>query len=141
MNEKTYLHLAVEKKHKQIIAYLLFDAKVDPNKLTEENMMSALHIAVQLKSSEVIELLLTCEKTEIDVMSPIHGTPLHLACRGGSVKIVQQLLLNNADFTLRNAKGKSVKEVTNNQRIIYLIEKYEKRLIKTNNSSFLSTNS
>jgi ankyrin repeat protein len=50
--------------------------------------MSALHIAVQMKASEVIELLLTNEKTEIDIMSNIHGTPLHLACRGGSVKIV-----------------------------------------------------
>ena len=50
--------------------------------------MSALHIAVQMKSSDVIELLLTSEKTDIDSMSSIHGTPLHLACRGGSVKIV-----------------------------------------------------
>lgn len=41
-----------------------------------------------MKSSEIIELLLTYEKTEIDIMSPSHGTPLHLACRGGSVKIV-----------------------------------------------------
>lgn len=46
VNGKTYLHLAVEKKHKQIIAFLLFDAKVDPNKLTEETQMSPLHIAV-----------------------------------------------------------------------------------------------
>eukprot|EP00347_Sterkiella_histriomuscorum_P006016 403354389 len=123
-----------------INAFLLYDAKVDPNKLTEETEMSPLHLAVQMKSSEIIELLLTHEKTEIDKMSPLHGTPLHLACRGGSVKIVQQLLLNNADFTLKNMKGKSVKDVTNNQRIIYLIEKYEKRVMTTN-SSFLSTNS
>lgn len=88
MEGKTFLHLAVEKKHKQIISYLLFDAKVDSNKLTEESQMSALHIAVQMKSSEVIELLLTCEKTDIDIMSSIHGTPLHLACRGGSVRLV-----------------------------------------------------
>lgn len=50
--------------------------------------MSSLHIAVQMKASEVIELLLTNERTEIDIMSSFHGTPLHLACRGGSVKIV-----------------------------------------------------
>lgn len=31
--------------------------------------MSALHIAVQMKASEVIELLLTYEKTEIDNLS------------------------------------------------------------------------
>ncbi|CDW79366.1 protein kinase domain containing protein [Stylonychia lemnae] len=140
MEGKSYLHLAVERKHKQIIAYLLFDAKLDPNRLTEETEMSALHIAVQMKSSDVIELLLTHDKTEIDIQSSIHGTPLHLACRGGSVKIVQQLLLNNADLSIKNNKFKTAKEVTNNQRIIYLIEKYEKRN-KTNNSSFLSTQS
>jgi hypothetical protein len=48
------------------------------------------------------------------------------------------LLLNNADFTIKNIKGRLPKEVTKNQRIIYLIEKYEKRVIRTG-SSFAST--
>lgn len=70
-------------------------------------------------------------------MSEVHGSPLHIACKGGSVKIVQQLLLNNADFSLKNTKGKLPKEVTLNQRIVYLIEKYEKKFIK--NGSFVSS--
>lgn len=37
-------------------------------------------------------------------MSTLLGTPLHVACKGGSLKIVQQLLLNNADYTLKNSK-------------------------------------
>ena len=119
----------------------MFDAKADPNKLSEEGQMAPLHQAVQMKASDVIELLLTCDRTEIDVMSPSHGTPLHLACRGGSVKIVQQLLLNNADYTVKNSKGKVPKEVTKNQRIIYLIEKYEKKMIKTATGSFQSSKS
>ncbi len=94
-----------------------------------------------MKASEVIELLLTCERTEIDVYSEVHGTPLHIACKGGSVKVVQQLLLNNADYTVKNEKGKSAKEVTKNQRIIYLIEKYEKRYRPTASGSFTSTKS
>ena len=133
---KTFMHLAVEKRQKQIIAYLLFDAKADPNKLTADTMLAPLHIAVQIRSSEIIELLLACEKTDIDVYSDIHGTPLHLACRGGSLKIVQQLLLNNADFILKSPKGKPAKETTKNQRIVYLIEKYEKR---AGSGSFLAT--
>ena len=40
---------------------------------------------------------------------------------------------------MKNLKGKLPKEVTPNQRIIYLIEKYEKKLIK--NGSFVSTKS
>lgn len=51
--------------------------------------MGALHIAVHLKSTEIIELILTTEKSDINLLSPIHGTPLHVACRGGSVKIIQ----------------------------------------------------
>ena len=44
---KTYLHCAVENKAKEIISYLLFDIKADPNKLTLETEMGALHLAVQ----------------------------------------------------------------------------------------------
>lgn len=76
--------------------------------------MAPLHIAVYMKANEIIELLLTCDRTDIDIQSDMHGTPLHVACRGGSVKIVQQLLLNNADFNLKNSKGKLPKEVTKN---------------------------
>ena len=55
-DSKTYLHLAVEQAHRQIVSYLLFDAKLDPNKLTCDSQMSALHIAVHLKLFEIIEL-------------------------------------------------------------------------------------
>lgn len=80
--------MAVELKHKQIISFLLFDAKVNPNALTTDTQMTPLHIAVQLKLNEIIELLLTLETTDINIMSPIHGTPLHIACKGGNVKII-----------------------------------------------------
>lgn len=79
----------MERKNKQVISFLLYDAKADPNKLTLDTQLAPLHLAVQMKASDVIELLLTCERTEIDVVSPGQGTPLHIACRGGSVKVVQ----------------------------------------------------
>ena len=50
-----------------------------------------------------------------------------MACRLDEMQIVQRLLLSGADFTIRSAKNKVAKEVTKNQRIVYLIEKYEKR--------------
>ena len=43
---KTYLHLAVEQGHHYIVSYLLFDAKLNPNVLTCDTQLSALHIAV-----------------------------------------------------------------------------------------------
>ena len=45
---KTYLHVAVEFRQKQLISYLLFDVRSDPNKLTLDTNLAALHIAVQL---------------------------------------------------------------------------------------------
>lgn len=52
---------------------------------------------------------------------------MHLACTIGNLKIVQQLLINGADICMKSLKtGKVAKDTTKNQRIVYLIEKYEK---------------
>ena len=42
------MHVAVEFRHKQLISYLLFDVRVDPNKLSLDTNLAPLHIAVQL---------------------------------------------------------------------------------------------
>jgi hypothetical protein len=60
-----------------------------------------------------------------------------MACKVDSLPIVQLLLLNNAEqsITSKGAKNRTPKEVTKNQRIVYLIEKYEKRLGSSETSS------
>ena len=66
------------------------------------------------------------ERRDINLMSSLHGTPLHLAAKIGNLKIVQQLLMNGADITLKSQKnGKLAKDNTDNQRVTFLIEKYE----------------
>jgi len=62
--------------------------------------MSALHLAVNRAQHGLIELLLMSPLTQINLVSDLHGTPLHTACKAGFLKIVQQLLLNNADTTV-----------------------------------------
>jgi len=43
------------------------------------------------------------------------------------MKVVQQLLINGAEINLKSQKTQKVaKDSTKNQRIVYLIEKYEK---------------
>lgn len=80
-DSKTFLHLATEQNHKQILSYLLFDAKCDPNLLTRDSRMSALHIAIKLYQYEVMEILLANETaTDVNVMAEL-GTPLHLAAK------------------------------------------------------------
>jgi len=72
---------------------------------------------------------LQSDKLDVNVCAPLLNkeTPLHIACRLDQLQLVQLLLLNNADFTIKNSKNKLAKELTKNQRIVYLIEKYEKR--------------
>ena len=88
--------------------------------------MGVLHSAVLLERNDMVELLLMGEQTDINLMSELHGTPLHLAAKIGNLKIVQQLLMNGADITIKSMKnGKLAKDNTDSQRVIFLIEKYE----------------
>jgi ankyrin repeat protein len=50
--------------------------------------MSVLHIAIQLKAIELIELLLQTSTLDVNIISPQHGTPLHHACKVDSLPIV-----------------------------------------------------
>ena len=43
---KSFLHLAVEYRAQKIVEFLLFEADADPNLLTHNTQMSALHLAV-----------------------------------------------------------------------------------------------
>ena len=89
--------------------------------------MGVLHVAVNLMRNDMIALILMSERTDVNLMSSLHGTPLHMAAILGDLKMVQQLLVHGADFTLRSQKnGKLAKDSTDNQRVVYLIEKYEK---------------
>jgi ankyrin repeat protein len=88
--------------------------------------MGVLHSAVNLERNDMVELLLMGEKTDVDLMSSLHGTPLHLAAKIGNLKIVQQLLIYGANITVKSQKnGKLAKDNTDSQRVIFLIEKYE----------------
>ena len=68
------------------------------------------------------------KRSIIDIFSPLHGTPLHHAFFLGIVKIVQQLLDNGASINVVNSKNRLPRDLTSNQRILYLIDKNEKRL-------------
>lgn len=51
--------------------------------------MGALHVAVNLQRPGMIDLTLMSDRTDVNLMSSLHGTPLHLACKIGNLKIVQ----------------------------------------------------
>ena len=88
--------------------------------------MSAMHLAVSRAQPSLIEILLMNSKTQINLVSELHGTPLHTACKAGSLKIVQQLLLNSADTQVpTESDGFLPRDVAADQRIIALIDKYQ----------------
>jgi ankyrin repeat protein len=57
-------------------------------------------------------------------MSEEFGTPLHVACKISNLKIVQKLVLIGANIEAVDSKGKIAKNLTDNQKIVFLIEKY-----------------
>ena len=61
LGNKTFLHLAIENKCSQIASYLLLDANVDPNILSLNDQMSALHMAISAQSHDLIDLILMSE--------------------------------------------------------------------------------
>ena len=89
--------------------------------------MGVLHTSISLQRQDFVDLILLSDKTDVNLMSSLHGTPLHMACKFGDIKIVQKLLISGADLTLKSQKnGKYAKDITDNDRIVFLIEKYEK---------------
>jgi ankyrin repeat protein len=64
--------------------------------------MGVLHIAVNFQRNDMIDLILMSQTVDINLMSSLHGTPLHLACKAGNLKIVQRLLIHGADITLKS---------------------------------------
>ena len=67
----------------------MFEQEANPNLFTHNTKMAPLHIAACHMYPAIIELLLLNKRTDIEISSPLHGTPLHVACQVGSVKIVQ----------------------------------------------------
>ena len=62
---------------------------MDPNILSHNSQMGVLHVAVSLMRNDLIALILMSERTDVNLMSSLHGTPLHMAAILGNLKIVQ----------------------------------------------------
>ena len=124
---KSLLHLAVEYGSTKIVEFLLFETQADPNEMTHNTHMAAIHLAIVRSQPGLIELLLMSEKADLNLVSDLHGTPLHTACKSGQLKIVQQLLLNNADTEAKNSGGMVPRDVAADARIVALIDRYEQR--------------
>lgn len=108
LNNKGYsiLHYAIKKKLIKIVNILLNNANVDIN-LTTSIGESALHIACNYESTEIIKMLLTSNKQiNIDMQDYEHHiTPLMYLISLHNIKLIKLLLSYNADIHKQNIYG------------------------------------
>ena len=62
--------------------------KDDPNILSHNTQMGILHMAVNLERNDLIDLVLMSDRTDVNLMSSLYGTPLHMAAKIANLKIV-----------------------------------------------------
>ena len=97
---------------------------MDPNVFCREEK-TILHMAIEKQQMQMIDIILMSQP-DINAMSKEHGTPLHVACKTSNMKVVQRLVLIGANIQATDSKGKMANNITENQKIVFLLEKYEK---------------
>lgn len=115
---QTPLMWAAKQGHPPVCEALL-SAGVDPNKATEYSKETALHFAAINNQVEVIKVLLKWKADpNMQDWEYEQDTPLHNASEKGHAEAVTALLAApNIDLTIRNADGKTAKEVAKDDTI------------------------
>ncbi|XP_023314366.1 ankyrin repeat domain-containing protein 27-like isoform X1 [Trichogramma pretiosum] len=101
---ETALHIAAGVGCIEIIQ-LLLDAGAHVNLPTRSEGRTPLHLACQNEHPSAVKLLLASANCNPDAKDHSRDTPLHLAARSGSVRIVEMLVRHGANFKLRNING------------------------------------
>ncbi|KAK8849291.1 hypothetical protein M9Y10_018660 [Tritrichomonas musculus] len=119
--QKSALHVAVEKENIDIIKLLLSCNDIDVNLLykshlgscIEDDQKTALHIAVKKSNPEIVKLLLSCKKIDVNCIKskfrlPYYNneTALHIAVENENTEIVLLLLsCKNIDVNIYMESG------------------------------------
>ncbi|KAJ6244209.1 repeat protein [Anaeramoeba flamelloides] len=94
-NGKNALYLACENNRIEVVKTLI-KYKIDFSIAEELANMSSLHISVNHGHHKIVKLLL--EKMDPNILMFKDYTPLHIACRNGSVKCVKLLIKHHAEI-------------------------------------------
>ncbi|XP_066016791.1 uncharacterized protein [Pocillopora verrucosa] len=94
---KTALHIAVEKGHEEIVEYLL--EKGADIHATDDFGCTALHVAASNRKENfnIAQLILNCEGVKVNALEENENTPLKLAAEKGHINIVKKLISMKAD--------------------------------------------
>lgn len=101
--EPTVLHSAVKSRAAGCIKLLLFKYKVDANKLDSMGL-APIHICADQGFSDCMYMLLSDDRTLINLKDYHESTALHLACESAQVECVKLLIEHNANVHAKNMK-------------------------------------
>ncbi len=90
-DERTALHIAIEKGHLSIAEYLIKEAKADVN-IADKNNNTALHLAIEFGQIDTVKML--CEaRAQVDRKDRLNErTALHIAIEKGHLSTVEYLI-------------------------------------------------
>ena len=104
-NGDTCLTLAAYFGHTVTVRYLVTVPEVDVNHSEDENL-TALHIAAQENYPEVVEVLIDAG-ADIEAKDEDGSSPLHCACREGALDAVKVLVKAGAGVCVTDNKGET----------------------------------
>ena len=104
--------------------HLLTERKMDPNDITKDQF-SPLQIACLQGYEDIVEILCKQPTIKLNLVTEAIGTALHAASANGHYKIVQSLLMKNANFRTKDLLEQSAQDVAKDSKIAKLLQKYE----------------
>ncbi|XP_033856922.3 transient receptor potential cation channel subfamily A member 1-like [Acipenser ruthenus] len=99
----TPLHLAVKNKQSESCRTLL-ELGADPN-ILNANLMSPLHMAINLRHNEIVEVLLSHSSVDMNLEGDLGNTPVMLACSIDNHEALNLLLTRGARLCEQNKLG------------------------------------
>jgi uncharacterized protein len=133
-NGFTPLHYASIYEH-HILVYTLLGWGANPNLKNDYGKTPLHYIALHNEDSKCMSSFL--EKSDLNLRDSNGNTPLHDAALAGNELIANILLNHNANFTIKNKKGLTSKEVAiwnRNDNLVELISSFEYPITKRANN-------
>jgi len=120
------IHAACSVGNIEIVNYLIFKKKADPNLRALDDQWAPLEIACWSGHPRIVDILLKDSRTNLNLTHPNRGSCLHLAAKADQFQIVQMLLMQNINFGLTTEDGRKAKDITESTKILNVINNYEK---------------
>ncbi|XP_053467815.1 transient receptor potential cation channel subfamily A member 1b isoform X2 [Ictalurus furcatus] len=100
---QTPLHFAVEKNQESSCS-LLLDLGANPN-IVNTAMMAPIHLAISKGHNQMVEVLLSCSRTDVNLEGDLGNTPLMFACSYNNCEALHTLFKYGAKLCRQNKLG------------------------------------